>query len=133
MLLVRTTLAPSAIHGYGLFADERIPNGTLIWEFTPNFDLVFESNALNELPIVAMNLIKHYAYKSLKDQKYVLCCDNARFTNHSEYPNTIHDQDIKGQVIAAKDIEIGEEITTNYKVFDADFARKLIDGFLKMS
>jgi hypothetical protein len=34
MLLVKTTIAPSPIHGIGLFADQFIPQGTRIWEFT---------------------------------------------------------------------------------------------------
>ena len=39
MLLVKTTLACSPIHGIGLFADQCILQGTRIWEFTPGFTL----------------------------------------------------------------------------------------------
>jgi hypothetical protein len=39
MLLVKTTLACSPIHGIGLFADQCILQGTRIWEFTPGFNL----------------------------------------------------------------------------------------------
>lgn len=34
MLLVKTALKLSAIAGYGLFADEDIAEGTLIWQYT---------------------------------------------------------------------------------------------------
>jgi uncharacterized protein len=33
MMLVETRLAPSAIHGIGLFAVRSIPQGTAVWEF----------------------------------------------------------------------------------------------------
>jgi SET domain-containing protein len=39
MLLVRTRLAPSAIHGLGVFAAEPIARGAEVWRFTPGFDL----------------------------------------------------------------------------------------------
>ena len=38
-MTVKTIIKESDIHGIGLFADEFIPKGTKIWEFTPNFDI----------------------------------------------------------------------------------------------
>jgi hypothetical protein len=40
MLLVRTTLRPSGVHGLGLFADEFIPKGFVIWRFDGHVDSV---------------------------------------------------------------------------------------------
>ena len=41
MMLIRTVVRPSSIHGMGLFALERIPKGTEIWRFEPGFDRTF--------------------------------------------------------------------------------------------
>lgn len=41
MLLIKTKLELSKIHGVGLFADEFIAKGTKIWEYRPNFDKAF--------------------------------------------------------------------------------------------
>lgn len=40
MLLIKTKLDLSKIHGVGLFADEFIAKGTKIWEYRPNFGLI---------------------------------------------------------------------------------------------
>ena len=40
MLLVKTRLGASAIHGIGLFADEFIPKDTVTWRFTPGLDQI---------------------------------------------------------------------------------------------
>ena len=39
MLLVRTYLDRSALHGIGVFAAELISATTVVWRFTPGFDL----------------------------------------------------------------------------------------------
>ena len=41
MLYVKTKIGQSKIHGMGLFADQFIKKGTIIWKFTPGFDLKF--------------------------------------------------------------------------------------------
>jgi hypothetical protein len=38
MLLVKTVSKPSALHGTGLFADEFIPEGTVLWRFVVGKD-----------------------------------------------------------------------------------------------
>jgi SET domain-containing protein len=58
-----------------------------------------------------------YAGYNRKTKKYYLCEDNARFMNHSNSPNTFYDRNLR-QTIAISDIQIGEEITTNYCEFD---------------
>ena len=39
MLFVKTRLGESLLHGIGLFADEFIARHTVLWKFTPGFDL----------------------------------------------------------------------------------------------
>ena len=48
--------------------------------------------------------------------RYILCCDNARFINHSNTPNIQSDfsTDRYGVDVAARDIETGEELTIDY-------------------
>ena len=46
MLLVRTYLDRSAIHGIGLFAAERIPKGTVLWRLEPSIDLLLGPGAI---------------------------------------------------------------------------------------
>ena len=114
MLQVKTSLKPSNIHGIGLFADQFIEKGKIIWEYTPNIDREFteeEYISLSDLDV------KFYSFQI--DGIYCLCCDDAKFFNHSKTPNCEEIiNDIKfGYTIAASDIHIGEELTTDYMTF----------------
>jgi hypothetical protein len=53
--------------------------------------------------------------------KYVLCFDDGRFFNHSDSPNVIDGltPDTAQSSIAVRDIFPGEELTCDYRTFDA--------------
>lgn len=115
MLKVRTRLAESDIHGIGLFADEPIAAGTLIWEYDPPFDIAFAAESLDGLPAPAREQVEKYSYFEGELGAYVLCGDDARFMNHSSTPNTI---EVRGmRTVASRAIAAGEEITCNYEDF----------------
>lgn len=126
MILVKTKLKKSSLHGVGIFADEFIPKGTRVWEFCPFFDLVLTKQQLNQLSVPARAQVLHYAYISKKTGRYVLCSDDSRFFNHQAPPNVIcqvpegSDSDEALVCFACKDIFPGEELTNDYAEFDAD-------------
>lgn len=125
MLLVETYVDKSTIHGIGLYAKEFIKQGTVIWKFTEGFDQKFHIDEINKMPLPAQHQIFHYGYLSNDSPVYILCTDNARFFNHSDTPNVIDDDSEEGLVLAARDINVGEELTCNYWEFDADTNYKL--------
>lgn len=120
MLLVKTHLANSPIHGYGLFAAERIARGTEVWRFTPPFDQDLSSSVLDGLTPAQREWMLHYGYIDLRSKRLILCGDDARFINHSDAPNIASDftLDHYGVDIAVRDIEAGEEITSDYMTFE---------------
>ncbi len=111
MLKVKTYIDKSQINGIGLFADQVIPKGTIIWEKTEGLDLTLESLDYKNENVI--DFLKTYCYKH--NGKYILCIDNGRFINHSDNPNT--DDTSYPYTIAKKDILPHEEITSNYKDF----------------
>ena len=113
MLRVKTYLDNSSIHGFGVFAAQHIKKGTLVWQFVPDIDIVIVEKDYIEQD---KEFIDTYAYYDKQLNKSILSSDNDKFTNHSYMPNT--EPNIDGDVIANKDIIIGEEITINY--FDID-------------
>jgi hypothetical protein len=120
MLLVRTYLAQSSIHGVGLFAAEDIPSGTVIWEFTPHLDISIGIATVKDGPSHIKEFLSHYGFIPHENPtQCIVCMDNARFINHSEFANT---DDTTGFTIAKRDIKKGEEIVSNYAEFDAEFA-----------
>jgi SET domain-containing protein len=131
MLIVKTKLKYSEIHGLGCFAAEDIKKGQTVWRFDQGIDLTFSENDLKQLPTSFVEFLKTYAYSPLNyncnnndnDKKYILCADNARHMNHSDDPNL--DETPDGLNIALRNIKIGEELTCNYNQFDKDAAFKL--------
>jgi len=114
--MVKTKIGSSKIHGVGVFADEFIPKGTVIWKFTPGFDIL-------SFPDLLQIYIYKYSWKSKKSKLYCFSSDNGKYFNHSKNSNTIsehRDGEEEVTTTAVKDIQIGEELTDNYSSFEAD-------------
>lgn len=120
MLLVPVRVDRSSIHGLGAFAVHPIARGTAVWRFTPGFDLELDPEALDALPEHARDTLLHYGYIDPRLGRFILCCDDARFLNHSDAPNLVSDfaTDEHGVDRAARDIEPGEELTVDYRAVD---------------
>lgn len=123
MICVKTKIGPSEIHGIGIFADEFIPKGTMVWKFTPGFDQKFTREQILSFPDLLQIYIYKYSWKSKKSKLYCFSSDNGKYFNHSTTPNTLSEyRNGEEEVIttAIRDIQAGEEITDNYSSFEAD-------------
>lgn|SRR5215813_8873975 len=127
MLLVRTLLKPSQIHGLGCFAAERISRGTVVWVFDERVDVRIPFSKLTSLPPPAERFFLRYGYVEIwNGEKIVtLCGDHAKHMNHADEPNVVEAGTARHDNIAARDIAPDEELTCNYYHFDLDAARKL--------
>jgi SET domain-containing protein len=126
MLLVKTKVAPSPVHGLGLFADQFIPKGTRIWEYSEVVDSRFDASRLVGLTEKEQDELLKHSYLNPSSGLYVVCGDDARYMNHADDPNTEdvgYDDGLvngEGITVAARDIQPGEEIFSDYRAFDAD-------------
>ncbi len=121
MLLIKTIVKESSIHGLGLFADQDIFKGVQIWKFSPGLDLEISPSDFEKLSQYEKDFINFYGFRSKKTDNYHLSFDNVRFVNHSKYGNITLDMsvdDIEYPLVASQDIKSGEEITQNYFEFD---------------
>jgi SET domain-containing protein len=126
--MVKTRLGLSEIAGIGLFAAEDIPKGTVTWCFMGDFDRLLSQDEIDSLPEPARSNLLDHVYLHEASGAYVLCADNARFMNHANEPNTegVHAPGaIEGYDVATRDIAAGEELTCDYRTFDAHVERKL--------
>ena len=122
MLLVKTYVDRSPIHGLGVFAAEHIRKGAKIWRFVEGFDRSFSPKAYARLPKAARDYIKQHGYKV--DGEILLTVDHDHHMNHSDDPNTYLKS---GYVLARRAIRKGEEITNDYREFDAVYCAAFLD------
>jgi len=126
MLLVKTRIGPSRINGLGLFAAQFIPQGTHVWKMVRWFDLVLTKEQIDRLSNPAREQFIRCGHLDLYTGEYILCADEARYLNHSENPNIRYNADSDQDIdVAVRDIQEGEEITINYKEYDANWPMKL--------
>ena len=124
MFLIPTYLAPSAIHGTGVFAARPVAAGTRIWEFTPGVDWEITPDDLARFPEPYQSQLRAWCYLD-GDGLYVFCGDNGKFMNHSERPNC--DDPPDRTTVVNRDVAEGEELTCDYRTFDRETAEKGFD------
>lgn len=127
MLLIQTRVAPSDIHGLGLFAIEPVPVGTPVWRFQAGFDRELAPDEVAGWPEPARRHARSYGFINRVDRRVTLDGDHACFMNHAAMPNTGAPAGAQHPIttVALRDIAAGEEITCDYYAFDADAAWKL--------
>ena len=124
MFKVKTYLGQSSIHGIGVFLGEPVKKGQLVWQFDKDFDMQITQKHLDALYPVQYDYFSTYCYKSIKTGFYVFCIDDAKYVNHSVTPSTTgiyppHCLHVEGADVAARDLAVGEEITSDYLLFDS--------------
>lgn len=126
MMFVKTKVLPSKIHGLGIIADEFIPKGTIIWKFTPGFDLKFTKGQIKKFPRQVREYLEKYCWLSKKSGRYCFSSDNGKYFNHSKTPNSLsayYEDEEEVVTKAIRDIKKGEEITDDYSTFEKAFKR----------
>lgn len=116
MLLIETYIDTSPGKGIGLFAKKDIEKGTKYWLRNEVFDTVITEAQLDSFHKIASDFFTMYGFLEVSGNWY-LCNDHARFSNHSETPNTQNHFNAKGLLeycTISKNIKQGEEIFINY-------------------
>jgi uncharacterized protein len=115
MLTVNTYLAPSPVHGIGLYAAECIKAGSPVWKYNRYIDKIFKHEVFlsicNGLDNCSLQHLLNSSYS--RGGRYFYLTDNARFINHSVVHDNICFVDDYLE-IAARDIEPHEELLENY-------------------
>lgn len=133
-MLYKTYVAASSIHGLGLFADERIPKNSLFWKHDHIIDgwLDIRSVEGKYLYNVFLDHIENFYCYDRSLDLYIKHADSIIFINHSDKSNLT--SPTKYLHITNKDIEVGEELTLNYRDICDDgwkVVEKINDGYTK--
>lgn len=104
--------------GLGVYATRRIPRGTVVWVLDA-LDLKLEPERVAALGPDYWDVVAPFVYPD-RLGRLILCWDLGRWVNHSCAPNALStgwDFDL-----ALRDIEAGEQITTDYASLNLDAA-----------
>jgi hypothetical protein len=125
VLKIPVELRPSPIHGLGVFTRHALSRGAVVSGFVPPLDVVFPPEFLATLNDAERDYVRRFSYLSRFTGQYILPGDHDRFMNHSDHPNVGMDPSGNYACVALADIESGEELTCDYRTFDAEWALKL--------
>lgn len=120
MIDITYSLKESDIHGTGIFTDEYIPKGKIIWKWT-GMELSHED--FLKLDSSEQERLRHCAYRSKNTGNWFLCGDDIEYINHADDANTTEHIDPHsgaGTLIAKRDIHPGEELTQDYREFESE-------------
>jgi len=128
MIHIKYKLAPSSIHGIGVFAEQMISKGFCIVEASPSLDINLSIADFESLSLSEQKEIKHHGHFDKITEKWHVDFDMTRFASHSKHPNLKQLYNEKGYyIVALVDIPSGEELTINYFDFETGLERQSFD------
>lgn len=113
MIHINYTIKRSSVHGIGLFADQDIEKGDLIYTPSPLLDVDITPHEFESLSQSEKREVAYYGYFHPKTNKYHVAFDAIRILNHGSHNANIT-QDENMVMRAARDIKQGEELLQNY-------------------
>lgn len=110
--------------GYGVFATEKIPEGTIVY-VKDSLELVVSPTDYLVHNKEMQDVIEKYSYIDEQGNR-IISWDFAKYVNHCCNCNTISTG--YGFEIAIRDIEAGEQITDEYGIFNLEYEMTLVCG-----
>lgn len=110
--------------GYGVFATERIPEGTIVY-VKDSLEHVITPTAFQMQSQPMQEVIEKYSYIDEAGNR-IVSWDFAKYVNHCCNCNTMSTG--YGFEIAIRDIEAGEQITDEYGIFNLSEEMPLVCG-----
>lgn len=102
--------------GYGVFAKEFIPKGTIVY-VKDSLEIEVTPKKYAKLDEYARGVVDKYSYRDERGYR-IVSWDFAKYVNHSCSRNTISTG--YGFEIALRDIEPNEEVTDEYAIFNLE-------------
>lgn len=107
-------------HGIGLFADEDLKEGQLIYTASPLLDVNLTQEQFDALSEREKEEFRWWGFFDEPSQRWHVDFDVSKFINHSIDGTVTQDKDHdEAYLVAARDIQSGEELTQNYLEFES--------------
>lgn len=119
MIHIKYKLDTSSYHGVGLFADQDIKKGQLIYTPSPLLDVNIAQEEFDLLDEKEKREILWWGFFDKPSKKWHVDFDVTHFINHSYKGTLTQDQShADAYLVATRDIKKGEELTQNYLEFE---------------
>lgn len=120
MIHFKYKLKTSGLHGIGLFTDQKITKGELVYSASPLLDLNITQKQFDSLSMPEKNEIMWWGFFDEPSQMWHVDFDVSKFINHSYSANVTQDDNHdEAYLVAVRDIAADEEITQNYLEFES--------------
>jgi hypothetical protein len=112
LLLIEHYVAPSSIHGLGVFAVSFVPKGTKVWVFHPAIDRIVALHELSGLPGHVLERLESHSEYLLTCNSLRIAADGDYYMNHSDEPNLSNHGE---EMFALRDLHAGDELLCDYR------------------
>lgn len=121
MIHFKYKLKASGLHGIGLFTDQPLTKGQLLYTASPLLDLNITQEQFGKLDEKEKKEILWWGFFDQPSQMWHVDFDVSKFINHSYAATVTQDENHDEAYLAAtRDIEAGEELTQNYLEFETE-------------
>lgn len=120
MMYIKYKLDKSKHHGIGLFTDQDLKMGQLIYTASPILDVNITKEQFDSLTPSEQKEVRYWGFWVEKDKVWHVDFDVSKFVNHSFEPTTTQDfSKEEAYLVATRDLKAGEELTQNYLEFES--------------
>lgn len=120
MIHIKYKLDRSDKHGIGLFADEDLKKGQLVYTASPLLDVNITQEQFDSLNDREKEEFRWWGFWDEPSQKWHVDFDVSKFINHSKDGTVTQDPThTEAYLITTRDIKKGEELTQNYLEFES--------------
>lgn len=118
---IKYKLDTSDKHGIGLFADQDIQKGEVIYTASPLLDVDITQQQFDSLHEKEKQEILWWGFFDESSQKWHVDFDVSKFINHSEEGTVTQDKNHQeAYLVTTRDVKSGEELTQNYLEFESE-------------
>jgi SET domain-containing protein len=120
MIHIKYKLNTSPLHGVGLFADEPIKKDEVIYTASPVLDVNITQEQFNALDEKEKQEVRWWGFLDPTTNMWHVDFDVSHFINHADQATVTQDAShTDAYLVAARDIEKGEELTQDYLEFES--------------
>lgn len=121
MIHVKYKLDRSDKHGIGLFTDEDLKDGQLVYTASPLLDINITQKQFDSLTDHEKKEFQWWGFFDESSQRWHVDFDVSKFINHSRVGTVTQDKGHKeAYLVTTRDVKKGEELTQNYLEFESE-------------